>query len=183
MDWAISQAIKDRADYFVWDCDGLGVSLKRQVDAALEGKKVDYVMYKGSEAAEDPDAPYSDGGNQRARSNRDTFANKRAQYWWRLRDRFEATHRAVTKGQYINPDELISLSSGIEKLDQLRAEVCRIPLKRNNSGKIQIMSKIEMAKKPYEIPSPNMGDSLMMAMYRPKPKLAEVKQIKFKGWA
>ena len=58
MDWAISQAIKDRADYFVWDCDGLGVSLKRQVDAALEGKKVDYVMYKGSEAAEDPDAPY-----------------------------------------------------------------------------------------------------------------------------
>ena len=183
MDWAISQALKDRADYFVWDCDGLGVSLKRQVDAALEGKKIDYVMYKGSEAAEDPDAPYSDGGNQRARSNRDTFANKRAQYWWRLRDRFEATHRAVVKGQYINPDELISLSSGIEKLDQLRAEVCRIPLKRNNSGKIQIMSKIEMAKKPYEIPSPNMGDSLMMAMYRPKPKLAEVKQIKFKGWA
>ena len=183
MDWAISQALKDRADYFVWDCDGLGVSLKRQVDAALEGKKIDYVMYKGSEAAEDPDVPYSDGGNQRARSNRDTFANKRAQYWWRLRDRFEATHRAVTKGQYINPDELISLSSGIEKLDQLRAEVCRIPLKRNNSGKIQIMSKIEMAKKPYEIPSPNMGDSLMMAMYRPKPKLAEVKQIKFKGWA
>jgi phage terminase large subunit len=89
----------------------------------------------------------------------------------------------VVKGQYINPDELISLSSGIEKLDQLRAEVCRIPLKRTNSGKIQIMSKIEMAKKPYEIPSPNMGDSLMMAMYRPKPKLAEVKQIKFKGWA
>jgi phage terminase large subunit len=183
MDWAISQALKDRADYFVWDCDGLGVSLKRQVDAALEGKKIDYVMYKGSEAAEDPDAPYSDGGNQKARSNRDTFANKRAQYWWRLRDRFEATHRAVTKGQYINPDELISLSSGIEKLDQLRAEVCRIPLKRNNSGKIQIMSKVEMAKKPYEIPSPNMGDALMMAMYRPKPKLAEVKQIKFKGWA
>ena len=183
MDWAISQALKDRADYFVWDCDGLGVSLKRQVDAALEGKKIDYVMYKGSEAAEDPDVPYSDGGNQRARSNRDTFANKRAQYWWRLRDRFEATHRAVTKGQYINPDELISLSSGIEKLDQLRAEVCRIPLKRNNSGKIQIMSKIEMAKKPYEIPSPNMGDALMMAMYRPKPRMAEVKQIKFKGWA
>jgi hypothetical protein len=44
------------------------------------------------------------------------------------------------------------------------------------------MSKIEMAKKPYEIPSPNMADALMMAMYRPKPKLEAVKQIKFKGW-
>jgi phage terminase large subunit len=183
MDWALDLALSDRADYFVWDCDGLGVSLKRQVDSVLEGKKVDYVMYKGSEAPEDPDLPYSDGGSQRARSNRETFTNKRAQYYWRLRDRFEATYRAVTKGQYIDPEELISLSSSIEKLDQLRAEICRIPLKRTNSGKIQIMSKVDMAKKPYEIPSPNMGDALMMAMYKPKPKLAQVKQIKFKGWS
>jgi len=183
MDWALDLALRDRADYFVWDCDGLGVSLKRQVDAMLEGKKVDYVMYKGSEAPEDPDLPYSEGGSQRARSNRETFANKRAQYYWRLRDRFEATFRAVTKGQYIDPEELISLSSNIEKLDQLRAEICRIPLKRTNSGKIQIMSKIDMAKKPYEIPSPNMGDALMMSMYKPKAKMAQVKQIKFKGWS
>jgi len=183
MDWALDLALRDRADYFVWDCDGLGVSLKRQVDAALENKKIDYVMYKGSESPEDADQPYSDGGSQRAKSNRETFANKRAQYYWRLRDRFEATHRAVSKGEYINPDEMISLSSGIEKLDQLRSEVCRIPLKRTNTGKIQIMSKIEMAKKPYEIPSPNMGDALMMSMFRPKPKLEAVKQIKFKGWA
>jgi len=183
MDWALDLALSDRADYFVWDCDGLGVSLKRQVDAALENKKIDYVMYKGSESPEDADQPYSDGGSQRAKSNRETFANKRAQYYWRLRDRFEATHRAVSKGEYINPDEMISLSSSIEKLDQLRSEVCRIPLKRTNSGKIQIMSKIEMAKKPYEIPSPNMGDALMMAMYRPKPKLEKVATIKFKGWS
>jgi phage terminase large subunit len=183
MDWALDLALRDRADYFVWDCDGFGVSLKRQVDAALENKKIDYVMYKGSESPEDADQPYSDGGSQRAKSNRETFANKRAQYYWRLRDRFEATHRAVSKGEYINPDEMISLSSSIEKLDQLRSEVCRIPLKRTNTGKIQIMSKIEMAKKPYEIPSPNMGDALMMSMFRPKPKLEAVKQIKFKGWA
>jgi len=183
MDWALDLALSDRADYFVWDCDGLGVSLKRQVDAALENKKIDYVMYKGSESPEDADQPYSDGGSQRAKSNRETFANKRAQYYWRLRDRFEATHRAVSKGEYINPDEMFSLSSSIEKLDQLRSEVCRIPLKRTNSGKIQIMSKIEMAKKPYEIPSPNMGDALMMAMYRPKPKLEKVATIKFKGWS
>lgn len=182
MDWALDLALADRADYFVWDCDGLGVSLKRQVDAALESKKVDYVMYKGSESPEDAESPYSDGGSQRAKSNRETFANKRAQYYWRLRDRFEATYRAVTKGQYVNPDDMISLSSKIEKIDQLRSEVCRIPIKKTNSGKIQIMSKIEMAKKPYEIPSPNMADALMMAMYRPKPKMEAVKQIKFKGW-
>lgn len=183
MDWALDLALQDRADYFVWDCDGLGVSLKRQVDSALENKKVDYVMYKGSEAPEDPESASFEGGAQRSKSNRETFANKRAQYWWRLRSRFEATHRAISKGQYINPDEMISLSSNIDKLDQLRSEVCRIPLKRTNSGKIQIMSKIEMAKKPYEIPSPNMGDALMMSMYKPKPKLEKVAAIKFKGWS
>ncbi len=182
MDWALDLALDDRADYFVWDCDGLGVSLKRQVDAALENKKIDYVMYKGSESPDDADQPYNEGGAHRAKSNRETFANKRAQYYWRLRNRFEATHRAINKGEYVNPEEMISLSSSIEKIDQLRSEVCRIPLKRTNSGKIQIMSKIDMAKKPYEIPSPNMGDALMMAMYRPRPKLAQVAQIKFKGW-
>jgi hypothetical protein len=76
---------------------------------------------------------------------------------------------------------MISLSSDISTLDQLRAEVCRIPLKRNNNGKIQIMSKLEMAKKPYQLPSPNMGDSLMMSMFSPKQK-AQVQPIKFAGW-
>ena len=57
----------------------------------------------------------------------------------------------MVKGEYINPAEMISLSSEIKCMDQLRAEVCRIPLKPNSSGKIQILSKVEMAKKPYEL--------------------------------
>ena len=178
MDWALDKARTDGADWFVWDCDGLGVSLKRQVDTALEGTKVQFEMFKGSQTPDDPESLYNN-----AKSNRDTFMNRRAQYWWKLRDRFEATHRAVTKKQYINPDELISLSSNILTIDQLRSEVCRIPQKRNNNGKIQIMSKIDMAKKPYELPSPNMGDSLMMAMFSPKIRAQQAKKINFKGWS
>ena len=183
MDWAIDKALQHQADWFVWDSDGLGVSLKRQVDSALAEKKVDYFMFKGSEGVEDPELPYTEGGKERSKVNRETFLNKRAQYWWRLRDRFEATYRAVEKNQYIDPDLLISLSSGIDNLEQLRSEVCRIPLKRNNSGKIQILSKVEMAKKPYQIPSPNMGDALMMAMYRPKTLKKQAIHIDFAGWA
>jgi hypothetical protein len=78
---------------------------------------------------------------------------------------------------------MISLSSSIDCLDQLRSEVCRIPLKRSTNGKIQIMSKIEMKKKPYELPSPNLGDSLMMSMFSPKIQLNKVSTIKFTGWA
>jgi len=63
-------------------------------------------------------------------------------------DRFYNTYLAVEKGKYIDPDNMVSLSSDIECLDQLRAEVCRIPQKPNGNGKIQILSKEEMKKKP-----------------------------------
>jgi len=180
MDWALEGARKAGADWFVWDCDGMGISLKRQVETALTGTKIQWWMFKGSETPDDPETIYASGTEQH-RTNRDTFFNKRAQYWWKLRERFEATWRAVEQKKYTNPDDMISLSSDISTLDQLRAEVCRIPLKRNNNGKIQIMSKLEMAKKPYQLPSPNMGDSLMMSMFSPKQK-AQVQQIKFAGW-
>lgn len=167
-DWATEKAIEDSADYFGWDCDGLGISLKRQVNQAIEGKKIESFMFKGSEAADDPDSIYNEIGNEqrsKSKTNKQTFKNKRAQYYWRMRDRFYATYRAVTKGEYIDPDQLISLSSSIKDMDSLRAEVCRIPKKPNANGMIQIMSKQDMLK--MDIPSPNMSDSIMMAMYIP----------------
>jgi phage terminase large subunit len=177
MDWATEKAREAGADWFVWDCDGLGVSLKREVDKAFEGTKTRYEMFKGSQSPDDADSLYQGG-----KANREVFFNRRAQYYWKLRERFENTYKAVVRGQYINPDDMLSLSSNIPNIDQLRSEVCRIPQKRNNNGKIQIMSKIDMAKKPYELPSPNMGDSLMMCMFSPKLTGKPVK-INFKGWS
>lgn len=181
MDWALEESRKAGADWFVWDCDGLGISLKRQVESALTGTRTQWWMFKGSESPEDAESVYASGAGQH-KTNRDTFANKRAQYWWKLRERFHNTYQAVQNGRYTNPDDMISLSSGIESLDQLRAEVCRIPQKRNNNGKIQIMSKLEMAKKPYQLPSPNMGDALMMSMFSPKATAGKVVKINFSGW-
>jgi len=179
MDWALQKARQSQADWFVWDCDGLGISLKRQVDQELESTKMQKHQFRGSESPDDAAVPYSGSDSK---TNKDTFFNKRAQYWWKLRDRFEATYRAVVKGEYVNPDDIISLSSEIDALDQLRSEVCRIPQKRSNNGKIQIMSKIDMAKKPYELPSPNMGDALMMSMFSPKAVQKQAVKINFKGW-
>jgi hypothetical protein len=39
-----------------------------------------------------------------------------------------------------------------------------------------------MAKKPYSIPSPNMGDALMMSMHSPKLKNVKPVEINFSGW-
>lgn len=170
-DWATGYAIEHYADLFTWDCDGLGVTLRRQVKESFEGKKIDYEMFKGSEGVERPDEiyePIDDEERHKARTNKETFKNKRAQFIWMLRDRFYNTYLAVNKvgEKHRDPDTLISISSDIEVLQQLRSETCRIPLKPNANGLIQIMSKEEMLKK-YGIKSPNLFDSLFMSLKTP----------------
>jgi hypothetical protein len=66
---------------------------------------------------------------------------------------------------------MISIDSdGVEDMARLRSEVTRVPIKQNNTGLTQIMSKQEM--KALEIESPGMFDSLMMSEYVPKSKKA-----------
>jgi phage terminase large subunit len=168
-DWALDKAIRARAEFFVWDCDGLGVSLKRQVVQSLAGKRIEPVMFKGSETPAHPEAIYqagkeSDRGIEK--TNIQTFKNKRAQYYINLRDRFKNTYDAVHNKKYIDPDTMISISSGVSSLAGLRSEVCRVPLKAQGTGLLQVMSKVDMKK--IGISSPNMADSLMMSFHLPE---------------
>ena len=160
--WALDFAIEVGADEFVWDADGVGAGLREQVGKSLKGKKMSASEFHGQAAVDNPDQIYNkteiDIG--KARSNRETFTNKRAQWYWILRDRMFKTYLAVTEKKWANPDELISFSSEITALRTLRAEICRIPKKPNGAGKIQILSKPEM--KALKIDSPNLADSVMM---------------------
>jgi phage terminase large subunit len=179
-DWALDRATSKNADYFVWDCDGMGISLKRQIANSLEGKKVTMELFRGSSSPDEPDSVYDDVYNakiSRPKTNKQTFKNKRAQYYWRLRDRFYNTYRAVKNGEYIDPDNLISISSDIDCIDNLRAEICRIPRKSNNNGLLQIMSKIDM--QALDIQSPNLADSVMMSMIKPSKYSQDFSTIEF----
>ena len=164
-DIATSRAIKANADLFVWDGDGMGALLRRQVASNFEGIKCDLRMYRGSNEVEDKKAKYegldSLGSKDKPKTNGDTFYNKRSQYYMKLAQRFYNTYLAVEKGQYIDPDTIISISGDIPMLDKLRSEVCRIPRKPNGTGKIQLMSKKDMKDK-YDIDSPGMADCLAM---------------------
>lgn len=175
-DWALDYAIEEQADVYVWDCDGLGASLRRQTLEAIKGKKMQHVEFRGGKGVDDEKKIYQrvDGvTTKKAKTNEETFKNRRAQYYWMLRDRFYKTYQAVVKDVYIDPDEMISLSSDIVAMSALRAEVCRIPRKPNGTGLIQIMSKEEMARMKPPIPSPNMADSLMMSLAIPPPQQAD----------
>jgi phage terminase large subunit len=164
LDWATDRAINHEAEVFTWDCDGLGAALRKDISKNFTGKNIDQVTFKGSHGVDNPDSTYEPTIDNAAQpvKNKELFKNKRAQYYWNLRDRVYKTFRAVTLDEYIDPDELISFSSGIKQIQQLRSEVCRIPRKWNGAGVIQIVSKPEM--KTMGIQSPNMSDSIMMAL-------------------
>lgn len=164
-DWATDYANTIKPDVFTWDCDGMGIGLKRQVSDAFKGKKILTDEFKGSHGVFSPDSIYQYIGNESAKpkKNKESFLNQRAQCYWLLRDRVYKTWKAVTKQdkKYIDSDELISFSSHIKHLEVLRSELCRIPRKfTGGSGKIQIMSKTDMIRKG--ISSPNIADCVMM---------------------
>ncbi len=166
-DWALGHVNRLKPDVFLWDSDGVGLSLRRQITEGVSGKKIKLVPFHGGATADNPLDIYDEIGSdfasdiERERNNAEMFVNQRAQCYWMLRDRMFKTYLAVVKGHNIPNDELISFSSAISELTGLRAELCRIPRKYNNaSGRIQILSKPEM--KALKIQSPNMADAVMM---------------------
>ncbi len=173
MDWALDFTLRNQADLFTWDCDGIGLGCKSQVKRALKGKHTDYYIYKGSEGVDRPNESFEEAGSnvtdkRKQRTNKQMIKNKRAQKYWELRNRMFNTHLAVEKNIWCDPDQMLSIHSDIEEIENLRSELGRIPRKYNPSGMIQIMTKDEMKKLPKPIASPNLGDSAKMSLVAPE---------------
>ena len=152
---AFDDAFDFRADVLVYDSVGVGAGVKVGLKERVGERQIDVIGFAGG------DSPTA-GRYKEDRQNEDVFRNKRAQFWWLLRDRLERTYQAIEHGEYSDPVDMISLSSSIKDLDQLKAELVRQQRKRSASSRlIQLVSKDEM--RAQGIPSPNMADALMMA--------------------
>lgn len=179
-DWATGHAIKDGADLFVWDGDGMGTGLKRQVSDNFSGKHTAYQMFRGSlsgSAQDNADQVYielEDRKDKQPTTYSQVFKNNRAQYYTSMANKMFNTYKCVVKGEYIDPDDMISIDSdGVENLKLFRSEMCRIPLKDTGNGLVQIMSKKEM--KSLGIESPNLSDSAMMCLVTPPQVIKAIK--------
>lgn len=175
-DWATGLAHNHDVDWFIWDGDGMGTGLKRQVSLAFAGTKTKYHMFRGSLSGKGQDhadkvyMPQHGDDDTKPKTYAETFKNNRAQYYTELARRCYNTYLCVVKEKYIDPDDMISFdSAGIDNLAGLRSEICRIPKKDNGNGLIQIMNKKEM--KALEIDSPNESDSIMMSLFKPVAKV------------
>lgn len=172
-DWATDLAKEFNADCFVFDGDGMGTGLKRQISDNFKGTHTTYHMFKGSlsgSGQDNADEVYQDVNDkkdEKPKTYAETFKNNRAQYYIALANRFYNTHKCVVRGEYIDPDEMISLDSdGIIDMLALRSQLCRIPRKKGSNGLQQIMSKADMKREG--IDSPNEADSVMMCIYMPE---------------
>jgi len=165
-DWATGLAINHGVDLFNFDGDGLGAALNRQIAEAFILKLTDVAMFRGSEEPDFPDAIYAYTDKHPVKdqkTNKDALRNKRAQYYAQLAWSCFLTYRAVIFGDEFDPDDLISFSSDMELLSELRSELCRMPKKPNRNGFIELYTKAEMKGPKFKFKSPNLGDAVMMS--------------------
>lgn len=164
IDLAFEKSEEYKSEYLVYDDDGLGKSMKVYLANVTLNKKIEVIPFNGNGAVDNPGLIYAD-----KKINRNVFRNKRAQYYWNLRDRLEYTYNAINKGIYTDPDNMISISSSVEDLDVLKSELVKIRRKKGQNSFIQIESKEDMKKR--SIKSPNLADALMMCFANPAPTL------------
>lgn len=115
----------------------------------------EYYKFNAAGAVVNPDTEYAP-----KIKNREKFENLKAQAWQDVADRFRNTYRAITTGEKFDLSDLISISGGIKKLEQLKLELSS-PCKRySKKGLDMVESKDEM--KARGIVSPNLADSFIM---------------------
>lgn len=158
---------------FHYDSDGLGVGVRgdaRVINERRQAQKlreVEAVAYRGSGEVIDPDAPVETVTREKGRpvdtprTNKDFFANRKAQSWWNLRVRFQRTHRWVTQGVPCDPDSIIALPSSLPQLAALTSELSQPTYTKNAAGKILI------DKAPDGTKSPNLADAVTIC-YAPE---------------
>lgn len=151
-DWNVSD--------LVFDSDGLGAGIRGDIRVINEERSSNglrpitcHAFYGGS-SVNKPNAEYITG-----RTNESFFENLKAQKWWMLRDRFKATHEAVTEGKPYQIDDLIVIRSGIKLLANLISQLSQPTYSRSKRGKIIIDKSPDGAK------SPNLADCVMMTEF------------------
>jgi Phage terminase large subunit. len=146
-----------------FDSDGLGVGVRGDARVLNEKRTKDKQKvnpFRGSGAVIEKDKEVFKGEQgRRGRTNEDFFANRKAQEWWRLMERFKMTYRAVVEGLPYDPAEIISFDSKKitpKALTKLTQELSQPTWSQNGSGKILI------DKAPQGSRSPNYADQCMM---------------------
>lgn len=161
-DFAYGLAVSNKLELLNADDIGVGASVpgelyRLQGDAVKDNHKVHQLRFEGWTASEKPMNPTRE--YQSGKTNEDMFANKKAQGWRMLADRFQNTWQARNGLPYV-PDMLISIPSDLPLREKLETELAS-PHKRVINGREGVESKLSLKKRG--IPSHNLADACCMA--------------------
>lgn len=165
--WADDHCNSLKVDLLNYDAIGPGANVGGLL-SLKEGLR--YRLFGVIGGASCTDMVWSQFGDK---ASEDIFINLRAELWWLLRRRFEKTFEFVNGDAVYPLDELISIPNHATLIAQLSQ-----PLKRyNDTGKIAIESKAEMAKRG--VGSPDFADALVYAF---APDLTPVWGVSQASW-
>ena len=168
---AYSNALRVNA-HINYDSIGVGATAGAKFEEINEARSLDngYVPVEyskfnaGSRDLIDPDGFYSEHDKI---TNKDKFANIKAQSWWLLADRFRNTYDYLVNGNTdYTTDQLISLSSEMDYVDRLTKELSTPLRDVDNNGRDKVESKKDLKKRG--VASPNLADALVMAFVKPE---------------
>lgn len=132
--------------------------------------QVQYESFNSGGAIVNQEQEYEDGVK-----NKDFFSNVKAQAWKMVADRARNTHNAVTKGAQFKEDEIISISSECDFIEQLLTELSTPRREYDGAGRFRVEQKATLAKRG--IKSPNLADAFVMCFApHEKPKYTETIQ-------
>lgn len=170
---AFSLAHEHDCDYVVYDASGLGAGVRgdsRRLNQKRRSEgfpSIGFNAFMGGETPHNPDRAFiTDAGGKRI-TNRDFFANRKAQAWWLLRCKFQNTYRAIQGLPYVE-DDLISLDSTMSAIGQLTSELSQPTFSKTATGKVAI------DKAPNGVRSPNLADALVMAYSQNRISISEM---------
>lgn len=150
----------------VYDSIGVGAGVGAKVNELnADGTMVRHTGFNAGGPVSNPDAVYARA--HPVKTNKDMFANVKAQAWWSVADRFRNTFNAVKKGEHFDQADMIFISSEMDNLNLLIDELCTPKRDYDNAGKVKVESKKDLAKANRPggpKPSPNLADAFVMAM-------------------
>ncbi|MCC5777863.1 PBSX family phage terminase large subunit [Nitratireductor sp. B36] len=155
---------KHRNALVSYDTIGVGAFVGGYIDEQneLNGAEVQHFAFHAGGGVMDGDKP-SDPQNSNSPLNKDEYLNLKAQAWANTARKAMLTFNAVTRGQSIKPEDVLSFSSemGEAKLDALFTELC-VPWWLASEGKKRVVPKLKL-KKDLGVKSHNLADAVIAA--------------------
>lgn len=146
-----------------YDTVGVGTGFKAAAKMMRENGAIkgpfQVVPWNGGYSVLDPEKRIIPNDKE-SPTNEDQYLNLKAQSWFRARTRFYKTWRVICHGENFPHDELISLSSKITCLSDLKMQLSQATYDSNSKGKTIV------DKQPDGESSPHLADALVIC-YNP----------------